>query len=156
MIAVDTTGGLNRWTYSTSDCTLDPAVVGPESAVATVSRCAGGLRRLVVHSATVDKAPWVGSLPTGSDPHVLAADGRVVVLAGNTLSTYSVGEDKNHKTVASPAGDVLRRPAGRHRDAGRGGRRRLPRRVDRQDRGRGGPAHPGGAVDERRRPGRRR
>ena len=28
--------------------------------VATVSRCAGGLRRLVVHSSTVDKAPWVG------------------------------------------------------------------------------------------------
>ncbi|HVE31071.1 MAG TPA: PQQ-binding-like beta-propeller repeat protein [Mycobacteriales bacterium] len=106
MIAVDTGGGLNRWTYSTSGCTLDPAVVGPD-AVATVSRCAGGLRRLVVHSPTVDKAPWVGSLPTGSDPHVLTTDRRVTVLAGSTLSTYSVGEDKNHKTVASPAGDVL-------------------------------------------------
>ena len=106
MIAVDTGGGLNRWTYSTSGCTLDPAVVGPD-AVATVSRCAGGLRRLVVHSPTVDKAPWVGSLPTGSDPHVLTTDGRVAVLAGSTLSTYSVGEDKDKKTVASPAGDVL-------------------------------------------------
>jgi outer membrane protein assembly factor BamB len=106
MIAVDTGGGLNRWTYSTSGCTLDPAVVGGD-AVATVSRCAGGQRRLVVHSPTGDKAPWVGPLPPGSDPHVLTADGRVVVLTGSMLSTYSVAEDKNGKIVASPAGDVL-------------------------------------------------
>ena len=105
MIAVDTTGGLNRWTYSTSDCTLDPAVVG-ESAVATVSRCAGGLRRLVVHPATFDKAPWVGSLPPDSDPHVLSADGRVVVLTGNALSIYSVAQDKDGKQTASPAGEI--------------------------------------------------
>jgi hypothetical protein len=107
MIAVDTVGGLNRWTYSTSGCTLDPAVVGTD-AVATVSRCAGGLRRLVVHSPTVDQAPWVGSLPTGTDPHVLNTDDqRVVVLAGSTVSLYSVGSDKKGKPVASPAGDVL-------------------------------------------------
>ena len=105
MIAVDTVGGLNRWTYSTADCTLDPAVPG-ESAVATVSRCPGGLRRLVVHPATVDKAPWVGSLPPDSDPHVLSADGRVVVLIGNALSIYSVAEDKDGKQTASPAGEI--------------------------------------------------
>ena len=106
LIALDTGGGLNRWTYSTSGCTLDPAVVGAD-AVATVSRCAGGQRKLVVHTPTGDKAPWIGSLPPGSDPHVLTTDGRVVVLTGNTLSTYSVAEDKNGKTVAAPAGDVL-------------------------------------------------
>jgi outer membrane protein assembly factor BamB len=106
LIAVDTGGGLNRWTYSASGCTLDPAVVGAD-AVATVSRCAGGQRRLVVHSPTGDKAPWVGPLPPGSDPHVLSTDGRVVVLTGSLLSTYSVAEDKNGKTVAAPAGDVL-------------------------------------------------
>jgi outer membrane protein assembly factor BamB len=106
LIALDTGGGLNRWTYSTSGCTLDPAVVGAD-AVATVSRCAGGQRKLVVHTPTGDKAPWIGSLPPGSDPHVLTTDGRVVVLTGNTLSTYSVAEDKKGKTVASPAGDVL-------------------------------------------------
>jgi outer membrane protein assembly factor BamB len=107
MIAVDTGGGLNRWKYSTSGCTLDPAVVGTD-AVATVSRCAGGLRRLVVHAPTVDKAPWVGSLPTGSDPHVLSADEqRVAVLTGSTLSLYTITEDKDGKPVASPTGDVL-------------------------------------------------
>jgi PQQ-like domain len=107
MIAVDTGGGLNRWTYSTSGCTLDPAVVGTY-AVATVSRCAGGLRRLVVHLSTVDKAPWVGSLPTGSDPHVLNSnEKRVAVLTGTTLSLYSVAEDKDGKPVASSAGDVV-------------------------------------------------
>jgi hypothetical protein len=106
MIAVDTGGGLNRWTYSTSGCTLDPAVAGP-TAVATVSRCSGGLRRLVVHSTTVDKAPWVGPLPTGSDPHVLSADDRVVVLDRNVLSTYTVSEDKEGKPTAAPAGEVL-------------------------------------------------
>jgi outer membrane protein assembly factor BamB len=106
MIAVDTAGGLNRWTYSTSGCTLDPAVAG-QTAVATVSRCSGGLRRLVVHSPTVDKAPWVGSLSPGSDPHVLNADDRVVVLNGNTLSIYTVSEDKDGKPTPAPAGDVL-------------------------------------------------
>jgi PQQ-like domain len=105
MIAVDTGGGLNRWTYSTSGCTLDPAVVG-QKAVATVSRCAGGLRRLVVHSPSFDKAPWVGSLPTESDPHVLNADDRVVVLIGNAVSIYSVAEDKDGKVTASAAGEI--------------------------------------------------
>jgi hypothetical protein len=104
-IAVDTGGGLNRWTWSASGCTLDPAVVGPDW-TATVSRCAGGVRRLVVHSTTVDKAPWVGSLSPDSDPHVLSTDDRVAVLAGNALSLYTVAEDKSGKPVASPAGEV--------------------------------------------------
>lgn len=106
MIALDTGGGLNRWTYSTTGCTLDPAVVGPDS-IATVSRCADGQRRLVVHSTTVDKAPWVGTLTPGSDPHVLSTDERVAVLAGTTMSLFTVAEDKNGKPVASPAGEVL-------------------------------------------------
>jgi outer membrane protein assembly factor BamB len=105
MIAVDTGGGLNRWTYSTSGCTLDPAVVGPD-AVATVSRCAGGQRRLVVHPPSVDKAPWVGSLPPNSDPHVLTTDGQVVSLTGNALSIYPVVEDKDGKISALPAREL--------------------------------------------------
>lgn len=105
MIAIDTGGGLNRWTYSASGCTLDPAVAG-QVAVATVSRCAGGLRRLVVHSPSFDKAPWVGSLQANSDPHVLNTDDRVVVLDGNALSIYSVTEDKDGKPVATPDGEV--------------------------------------------------
>ncbi len=105
MIAVDTVGGLNRWTYSTSGCTLDPAVVGP-SAVTTVSRCAGGLRRLVVHPPSADKAPWVASLPPGSDPHVLPAGDRVAVLTGNELAVYSVVDDQDGKIKAAPAGEV--------------------------------------------------
>ena len=105
MIAVDTGGGLNRWTYSTSGCTLDPAVVG-SAAVATVSRCAGGLRRLVVHPPAARRSRGSGSLPTDSDPHVLTAEGRVTVLAGNALSTYSVTPGQDDKVVASPAGEV--------------------------------------------------
>jgi len=84
MIAVDTGGGLNRWTYSAGGCTLDPAVAG-QAAVATVSRCSGGVRRLVVHSVSFDKPAWVGSLRRGSDPHVLNTDDRVVVLDDRTL-----------------------------------------------------------------------
>jgi hypothetical protein len=103
MIAVDTGGGLNRWTYSTKGCTLDPAVVG-SSAVATVSRCAGGLRRLVVHSPSLDKDPWVGSLTPDTDPHVLTAEGRLAVLTGKALSVYSVTADKDGKVTAAPAG----------------------------------------------------
>jgi len=106
MIAVDTGGGLNRWTYSADGCTLDPAVAG-QAAVATVSRCSGGVRRLVVHSVSFDKAAWVGSLRPGSDPHVLNTDDRVVVLDDKTLSIYSVTEDKDGKPTAAPDGDVL-------------------------------------------------
>jgi putative pyrroloquinoline-quinone binding quinoprotein len=105
MIAFDTGGGLNRWTYSAEGCTLDPAVVGPDW-IASVSRCAGGLRRLVVHSSTVDKAPWVGTLAPGPDPHVLSTDDRVAVLAGSTLSLHTAAQDKNGKPVVSPAGEV--------------------------------------------------
>jgi outer membrane protein assembly factor BamB len=102
MIALDTGGGLNRWTYSTSGgCTLDPAVVGPP-AVTAVSRCANGERRLVVHPPSVDKEPYVATLPSGSDPHVLPAGDRVAVLTGNTLSIYSVTEDKDGKVTAAP------------------------------------------------------
>jgi PQQ-like domain len=104
MIAVDTGGGLNRWTYSTSGCTLDPAVIG-QTAVATVSRCAGGLRRLVLHSTTVDKAPWTGPLPTDADSHVLTADDRVTVLTGNAISKYAI-QDKDGKITASPDGEI--------------------------------------------------
>lgn len=41
LIAVDTGGGLNRWTWSAAGCALDPAVAG-RIAVVTVARCAGG------------------------------------------------------------------------------------------------------------------
>jgi hypothetical protein len=105
MIALDTGGGLNRWTYSASGCTLDPATVG-QQAVATVSRCAGGQRRLIVHSPSFDKAPWVSPLRTGSDPHVLNADDRLLVLNDKALSIYSVAEDKDGKVTPSPADEV--------------------------------------------------
>jgi outer membrane protein assembly factor BamB len=104
MIALDTGSGLNRWTYSASGCTLDPAVVGP-SAVTTVSRC-GDKRQLIVHPPSVDKEPYVASLAPDSDPHVLPAGARVAVLTGNTLSTYSVTEDEDGKVTAHPAGDL--------------------------------------------------
>jgi outer membrane protein assembly factor BamB len=105
MIAVDTGGGLNRWTYSAAGCRLDPAVIGPD-AVVTVARCAGGVNRLIAHTPFGDKAPWVGSPPAGSDPHVLTADGRVAVLSDTTLALYSTAEDRNGKLTASPAGEV--------------------------------------------------
>jgi hypothetical protein len=104
-VAVDTGGGLNRWTYpAAAGCRLDPAVVGP-AAVATVARCAGGTNRLVVHSPFNDKTPWTGSL-TGADPHVVSAENQVVVLAGNALSFFSVASETDGKTTASPDGEI--------------------------------------------------
>jgi hypothetical protein len=112
-------------------CTLDPAVVGPDW-IATVSRCAGGLRRLVVHSTTVDKAPWVGPLTPGSDPHVLSTDDRVAVLAGTRCRSTPVAEDKNGKPVVSRPATCTTTgwPAPGTPAAVQDGR--LPRRVDRQ------------------------
>ena len=104
MIAVDTTGGLNRWTYSAPGCTLDPAVVGFGAAVATVARCAGGQRKLVVHPPNVDKAPSLQPLAPGSDPHVLVAAPLVAVLAGNELSFYSVTGKEGGTVAAASAG----------------------------------------------------
>jgi outer membrane protein assembly factor BamB len=105
MIAVDTGGGINRWTYSMAGCTLDPAVIG-QAAVTTVARCAGGERRLVVHAPFVDKAPWVGPPPAGPEPQVLSADGQVTVLSGNALSLYSVRTAKDGKFIATLTGEV--------------------------------------------------
>jgi hypothetical protein len=105
MIAVATDGGLNRWTYSAAGCTLDPAVPG-RVAVVTVARCSGGVNRLIVHLPYVDKAPWVGQLPTGSDPHVLTADERVTVLSGAALMLYTTNPGTEEKITAAPAGEV--------------------------------------------------
>jgi hypothetical protein len=105
MIAADTGGGLNRWTYSAAGCTLDPAVAG-RIAVVTVARCAEGVRRLIVHLPYADKAPWVGTLPTGSDPRVLTADEQVTVLSGSAVTTYSVTQDAEQKATATPTGEV--------------------------------------------------
>jgi PQQ-like domain len=106
MIAVDTGGGLNRWTYSAATgCVLDPAVVG-RAAVATVARCPGNPNRLVVHQPFLDKAPWTGPLSDGPDPHVLTAETQVTVLAGNTLSLFSTTADDDGKITASPADDI--------------------------------------------------
>ena len=106
MIAFDTGGGLNRWTYTAAGCTLDPAVPG-QVAVVTVARCAEGVRRLIVHLPFADKDPWVGSLAAGTDPHVLTAAERVTVLSGRTLTTYTVSQDADQKATAAPAGDVV-------------------------------------------------
>lgn len=107
LIAFDTGGGLNRWTYSAAaGCVLDPAVVG-HMAVATVARCPGGRNQLVVHQPFTDKAPWTGPLSSGSDPHVVTAETRVGVLAGNTLRLYSVAQDKDGKPTATFSGDVI-------------------------------------------------
>lgn len=114
MIAFDTGGGLNRWTYTAAGCTLDPATVG-QVAVVTVARCAENVRRLIVHLPFADKDPWVGSLPTGSDPHVLTADERVTVLSGPALTTYSVSQDADQKVTAAPGpgiGDARLTPTG--------------------------------------------
>jgi outer membrane protein assembly factor BamB len=104
MIAVDSGGGLNRWTYSAAGCTLDPAVPG-RVAVVTVARCSGGVNRLIVHLPYSDKAPWVGQLPTGSDPHVLTADERVTVLSGAALMLYTTSQ-VDEKITAAPAGEL--------------------------------------------------
>lgn len=104
MIAVDTGGGINRWTWSAAGCRLDPAVVG-RVAVATVARCAGGETRLVVHLPYAEKEPWVATQPPGADPRVLTADERVTVLAGPVLTAYTVREDGETKTLATPAGE---------------------------------------------------
>jgi outer membrane protein assembly factor BamB len=106
MIAVDAGGGINRWTYSAAGCTLDPPVVG-QDAVATVARCAGAERRLVMHAPFVDKPPSVEALPPWSDPHVLSADGRVTVLSGNALSLYSVRNEQDGKFTVTPADELL-------------------------------------------------
>jgi outer membrane protein assembly factor BamB len=105
LIAFDTGGGLNRWTYTAAGCTLDPAVIG-EIAVVTVARCAGGTRRLIVHLPFANKDPGVVALPTGSDPHVLTAGKQVTVLSGPALTTYSVAEDADQKVTAAPTGEV--------------------------------------------------
>lgn len=105
LVAFDTGGGLNRWTWSAPGCRLDPAVAG-RVAVATVARCAGGETRLVVHSPYADKEPWVGDQPAGSDPRVLSAQERVAVLAGPVLTTYTAAEDDERKFVATAAGTV--------------------------------------------------
>lgn len=105
MIAFDTGGGLNRWTYAAAGCTFDPAVIGP-TAVVTVARCTQDTRRLIVHLPFADKDPWVGALATGSDPHVLAANAQVSVLTGAVLRTYSVTQDADQKATAAPTGTV--------------------------------------------------
>lgn len=106
MIAFDTGGGLNRWTWTAAGCTLDPAVPG-QVAVVTVARCAEGVRRLIVHLPFADKDPWVGALAPGTDPHALTAAERVTVLSGRTLTTYSVSQDADQKATAAPVGDVV-------------------------------------------------
>lgn len=105
MIAFDTGGGLNRWTWSAAGCRLDPAVAG-RVAVATVARCAGGETRVVVHSPYTDKEPWVGSRPAGADPRVLSADEQVTVLDGPELTVYRTAEDGEGKLTATAAGTV--------------------------------------------------
>jgi outer membrane protein assembly factor BamB len=108
MIAVDTGGGINRWTWTAAGCTLDPATIG-RVAVATVARCAGGETRVVVHSPYADKEPWVGTQRPGSDPHVVTADERLGVLTGQELAVSTVAEDGDGKIAATPAG-TLRDP----------------------------------------------
>jgi len=106
MIAVDTGGGLNRWTWKAAGCRLDPAVAG-QAAVATVARCGNGEIRLVMHSPYADKEPSVQNLPAGGDPRVLAAAERVVaVLSGAVLTTYGTSQDKDGKITVTKAGTV--------------------------------------------------
>jgi len=105
MIAVDTGGGLNRWTWKAAGCGLDPAVAG-QAAVATVARCAHGETRLVVHSPYADKEPSVQDLPAGGDPRVLAADQRVAVLSGTVLTIYGTALDNDGKITVTRAGTV--------------------------------------------------
>lgn len=105
LIAVDTGGGLNRWTWSAAGCRLDPAVAG-RIAVVTVARCAGGETRLVVHSPYTDKGPWVRTEAAGSDPRVLTADERVTVLSGPVLTAFTTAEDADGKLTATEAGTV--------------------------------------------------
>jgi glucose dehydrogenase len=104
-IAFDTGGGLNRWTYTAAGCTLDPAVVGVV-AVATVARCGNGERRLIVHLPFADKAPWVGTLASGSDPRVLTANQAVTVQTGSVITTYSTKQDADQKVTATPTGEI--------------------------------------------------
>jgi hypothetical protein len=113
MIAFDTGGGLNRWTYSADGCTLDPAVVGSDW-IATVSRCAGGLRRLVVHSTTVDKAPWVGTLTRLGSAR--ARHGRPGRRAGRQHAVALLRSPRTRTASrSSPGRRRVGRPAGRLR-----------------------------------------
>jgi outer membrane protein assembly factor BamB len=108
MIAVDTGGGLNRWTYTAAGCRLDPAVAG-RVAVATVARCSGA-DRLVVHDPFADRAPWVEAQPAGSDPRVAAADEEVAVLSRSggvpVLTSYVPREEKDNKQAVTRTGSV--------------------------------------------------
>jgi hypothetical protein len=102
MIAADSGGGLNRWTWAAAGCVLDPAVAG-RLAVATIARC-GAENRLVVHLPYAEQAPWVGPLP--GDPRVVSGDERVAVLTGTALTVYTTGQDAEGKFVATAAGTV--------------------------------------------------
>lgn len=102
MIAFDTGGGLNRWTWSAAGCTLDPAVVG-QIAVATVARC-GAENRLVVHLPYAETEPWVGVQPAGTDLRVLTSDATLATLGTAGLVSYGTKQDTDGKIVVTPSG----------------------------------------------------
>lgn len=102
MLAMDSGGGLNRWTWVAAGCTFDPAVAG-RLAVAAVARC-GAESRLVVHLPYADTAPWTGPVP--GQPRVVSADERVMVLTGTALTAYTSEQDGEGKLVVTAAGTV--------------------------------------------------
>lgn len=108
MIAVDTGGGLNRWTYTAAGCRLDPATAG-RVAVATVAHC-GGEDRLVIHAPYADRTPWVSPQPAGTAPRVVGTDDEVSVLSRSggspELTGYVPREAQGNKQAATRAGSV--------------------------------------------------
>jgi outer membrane protein assembly factor BamB len=108
LIAVDPGTGLNRWTQTVAGCRLDPAVAG-DAAVATVGRCADGVR-LVGHDTYADREGWTLPQPAGSDPRVVAAADEIAVLTRSgdraTLTGYRQVEDRNRRLVARREGAV--------------------------------------------------
>jgi len=80
LTTLDTGGGLNRWTYTPSGCTLSTPVLGDQG-VAVLSWCAGQPEPQVVLLGAFDgKQKWARPAP-GDLPRILAADHEVSVLA---------------------------------------------------------------------------
>jgi hypothetical protein len=79
LVAIDTGGGLNRWTYGKPGCTLSTPVPG-DLGIGVLARCRGE-QQLVVVDAFSGKERFA-PVPVGTDARVLVTTQVVAVLSG--------------------------------------------------------------------------
>src|SRR5439155_12215825 len=79
LVAFDSGGGLNRWTYGRTGCILSAPVPG-DLGIGLLARC-GGAEELVVVDAFSGKERFA-PVPVGSDARVLSTTQAVAVLSG--------------------------------------------------------------------------